>query len=225
MAQLQLIGGPRSNFVWTTRIMLAEKGVAYDLVPVPPHTPDVVAIHPFGKIPAMRHGDFTLCESRAICGYVDRTFPGPSLVPADPQRAAKVEQWISLICTTIDPVLVRQYVSAYVFPGTADGSPNRAAIDKVLPVVEKHLGIIARGVATGYLVGDVFTLADAYLFPIVYYMSRMPESGKLVANTPALSDYLNRLSARPSIRDTTPEPLSNEEVRELRRIATAAAAR
>jgi glutathione S-transferase len=44
-----------------------------------PHTPEVVAIHPFGKIPVMRHGDVTLAESRAICGYVDRAFDGPAL--------------------------------------------------------------------------------------------------------------------------------------------------
>jgi glutathione S-transferase len=43
-----------------------EKGVPYDLVPVPPHSPEVEAIHPLGKIPAMRHGDITLCESKAI---------------------------------------------------------------------------------------------------------------------------------------------------------------
>ena len=31
--------------------------------PIARHTPEVDAIHPFGKIPAMRHGDVTLFES------------------------------------------------------------------------------------------------------------------------------------------------------------------
>jgi glutathione S-transferase len=39
MAELQIIGGPQSNFVWTTRIVCAEKGVPYQHVPVLPHTP------------------------------------------------------------------------------------------------------------------------------------------------------------------------------------------
>ena len=84
MAELQIIGGPQSNFVWTTRIVCAEKGVPYQHISVMPHTPEVDAIHPFGKIPVMRHGDVTLCESRAIISYIDRTFDGPSLTPRDP---------------------------------------------------------------------------------------------------------------------------------------------
>jgi hypothetical protein len=30
-----------------------------------PHTPEIDAIHPVGKIPAMRHGDVVLAEPRA----------------------------------------------------------------------------------------------------------------------------------------------------------------
>src|SRR6185312_10166640 len=98
-----------------------------------PHTPVVNSIHPLGKIPAMRHGDVSLCESRAICAYVDRMFEGPELMPADPVAAAQVEQWLSLVNTAIDPVWIRQYAAAYVFPGTPDKSPNRAAIEAALP--------------------------------------------------------------------------------------------
>src|SRR5258708_749651 len=106
MAELQLIGVPQSNFVWGCRIACAEKGVPYTLEPARPHTPAVDAIHPSGKIPAMRHGDRTLCESRAICGYIDRVFSGPPLIPQDPAKAAQVEQWVSLINTAFDPVMV-----------------------------------------------------------------------------------------------------------------------
>src|ERR1700722_15029592 len=129
MAGLQIIGGAPSNFVWMCRIACAEKGVPCDLVSAMPHTPEVDAIHPLGKIPAMRHGDVTLCESRAICFYIDHVFPGPSLAPADPVTAAQVEQWLSIVCTAVDPVFLRQYFGAYVFPGTPDGKPDRARID------------------------------------------------------------------------------------------------
>ena len=90
MAELQIIGGPQSNFVWTTRIVCAGKSVPYQHLSVIPHTPDVDAIHPFGKIPVMRHGDVALCESRAIISYIDRHFDGPSLMPRDPVAAAQV---------------------------------------------------------------------------------------------------------------------------------------
>ena len=78
MSDLQIIGAPASNFVWATRIACAEKGVPYTFIPTLPHTPEVRAIHPFGKIPVARHGAVALCESRAICLYIDRAFPGPA---------------------------------------------------------------------------------------------------------------------------------------------------
>ena len=84
MANLQILGMPQSNFVWMVRMACAEKGVPYDLVPVRPHCPEVDAIHPFGRIPAMRHGDLELCESKAIATYIDRHFDGPKLIPDEP---------------------------------------------------------------------------------------------------------------------------------------------
>jgi glutathione S-transferase len=64
----------------------------YDLKHSTPHSPDVSAIHSFGKVPVMRHGDFELCESKAIATYLDLSFPGPKLIPTDPRRAALTEQ-------------------------------------------------------------------------------------------------------------------------------------
>ena len=205
MPELQIIGGPASNFVWVCRIACAEKGVPYSLVPVMPHTPDVDAIHPFGKIPVMRHGAVTLCESRAICLYIDRAFDGPPLLPADPAAAARVEQWISIVCTTIDPVWLRRYVAAHIFPGTADGTPDRAIIDAALPIMEKQFATMERAVATtGHLAGAAFTLADAYFTPILYYMNKFSESSAMLAESAGLKSYLDRQIARPSIAAALP---------------------
>jgi glutathione S-transferase len=187
------------------RIACAEKGVPYRLVPVMPHTPEVDAIHPFGKIPALRHGDITLCESRAICAYVERAFDGPSLMPADPVGAASCEQWISIVCTTIDPVMLRTYFAAYIFPGTPDGSPNRPAIEAALPKMETQFAVLDRAVAArGHLVGDRFSLADAYLLPILYYMDKRPESSAMLGKAARLKSYLDRHLDRASVRQTIP---------------------
>ena len=203
MPELQIIGGPASNFVWVTRIASMEKNVPYTLVPVMPHTPEVDAIHPFGKIPVMRHGDVTLAESRAICAYIDRVFDGPPLTARDPVVATQIEQWISIICTTIDPLWVRQYVAAFVFPGTADDSPDRTRIDAALPKMAPQFAVMDRAVAkTGHLVGNGFTLADAYFTPILFYMSKLPESRSLLAQSPALEAYLGRHIERPSVKAT-----------------------
>jgi glutathione S-transferase len=205
MPELQIIGAPQSNYVWVARIACAEKGVAYTLVPLRPHTPEVDAIHPFGKIPAMRHGDVTLCESRAICFYIDHTFAGPPLAPRDPVAGAQAEQWISLVNTTIDPLLVRQYLGAHFFPGTPDGKPNRAVIDAVLPKMEAHFSVLDRAVAkTGYLVGQSFTLADMNLLPILFYLEKMPESGAMLRRAKNLDAYYRRHFERASVIESTP---------------------
>jgi len=206
MPDLQIIGGPASNYVWMVRIACAEKRVPYTLVPVMPHTPDVDAIHPLGKIPVMRYGDVTLAESRAICFYLERTFDGPPLVPPDPIKAAQVEQWISLVNTSIDPVWIRQYVGAgYIFPGTPDKSPNRAAIDAALPKMEQQFPVMNEAVKSGFFVGTSFTLADINFLPMLYYVNRFPEGAALVSKHRNLKAFLDRHIARKSVQETMPQ--------------------
>ncbi len=207
MPELEIIGSPLSNFVWVVRIACGEKGVPYTLTPAMPRTPEVQAIHPLGKIPAMRHGDVVLAESKAICTYIDQTFPGPRIIPENPRLAALTEQWVSIINTAIDPVVVRRYLGAYFFPKTPDGSPDRATIAEVLPTMESHLSLLDRAVASGHLVGSAFTLADADLVPILYYLNKLPESAAMIAARPALTAYLARHLERPSVRDTVPPPM------------------
>jgi glutathione S-transferase len=212
MPELQIIGAPQSNYVCVVRIACLEKGVPYTLLPAIPHSPEVDAIHPFGKIPVMRHGDVTLSESRAICFYIDRTFDGPPLAPRDPVEGARTEEWISLVNTHIDPLLVRQYLVAHLFPGTPDGSPDRAAIEAALPKMEQHFTVLDRAVAkTGHLVGDTFTLADINLLPILYYMGKAPESGPMLRRYPSLSSYVDRHLSRPSAREATPPPFPGRQ--------------
>lgn len=208
MPELQLIGAPQSNYVWVCRIACGEKNVPYTLLPAFPHTPEVDAVHPLGKIPALRHGDVALAESRAICFYIDRTFPGPRLVPDDAVAGARVEQWISLVNTSFDPVAVRQYLGGYFFPGTPDGSPDRARIEGALPKMEQHLAVLDRAVAaSGNLAGTAFTLADINLVPTLYYLARMEESGAMLERNPHLRSYLERHLTRPSVAATIPPPM------------------
>ncbi len=207
MPMLEIYGVPQSNFVWTARMACAEKGVPYELKMARPHTPDIDAVHPMGRMPVMRHGDDSLFETIAICTYIDRNFPGPGLVPAAAMGAAEVAQWVSFINTSLDPVCVRQFALGYVFPGTPDGSPNRAKIDPALPGMEKHLGIVDAAVSrTGHLVGANFTLADMFLLPIASFLTRLPESAQMIGNLPALRAYVERHSTRPSFVATLPPP-------------------
>jgi glutathione S-transferase len=207
MTTLQLIGLPLSNYVWAVRMALEEKGVPYDLTSAMFHSPEVNAIHPFGKIPVMRHGDVELCESKAIATYIDRTFSGPKLIPDDVRRAAEVEQWVSLVNTAIDPTMVRAYTLGYLAPRGPDGKPDRAAIDATLPTMQYQVEVLDKAVAkTGYLVGDDFTLADINLLPVLFYLHALPEGREMLRLAPNLSAYFDRHSQRKSYRASLPAP-------------------
>lgn len=207
MTKVEIIGAARSTYVRVARMVCEEKAIPYDLKDAAPHSADALAIHPFGKIPVMRHGDFELCESKAIATYLDLSFPGPKLIPTDPRRAALTEQWVSLVNTRMDGTMVRTYMFAYIFPKTGDGKPDRKAIEAVAPAVKQEIDLLDRAVAKGgYLAGDSFTYADINLMPILFYLQKFPEGAAAVAAAKLLSDYYQRLAARPSFQNTMPPP-------------------
>lgn len=201
---LELIGAARSVFVRATRLALEEKGVPYRLTPAVPHTADVLALNPFGKIPIMRNGDVVLFESLAIIVYADRVFDGPKLLPDDAHRAACIVQWASAITSTVFPALVG-YMHANAFPSGPSGTRDLAAIGKLLPPVEAQLDILDAAIATtGHLAGDVFTLADMYLMPMLAYLRIFPESAAMLAASENLTRYFETHAARASFRATDP---------------------
>jgi glutathione S-transferase len=206
MAALEIIGVPQSNYVWVVRMVCEEKGVPYELNPVRPHTPDVDAVHPFGKIPVMRHGDVTLCESKAIATYIDRVFDGPKVIPEDAKRAAQVEQWVSLGNVEFDRLMIRQYVVGYAFP-KEPGKPDMAAIGEAAAKMKGQVEVLDKAVAkTGHLVGDSLTLADINILPMLFYVNRFEEGKALLGAAKNLSAYMERHFARPSFRKSAPPP-------------------
>jgi glutathione S-transferase len=204
---VEIIGWERSTYTRVARMVCEEKSIAYEFREAAPRSPEALAIHPFGKIPVMRHGDFELCESKAIATYLDLSFPGPKLIPTEPRQAALTEQWVSLVNTRIDTTMIRTYLFAYIFPKTADGTPDRKAIDAVTPAVQEQIGFIDRAVAKGgFLAGDSFTYADINLMPILFLVQKLPEGAAAIAAVKPLSDYYQRLAARPSFQNTMPPP-------------------
>jgi glutathione S-transferase len=211
MADLEIVGLPQSVYVRVVRMACEEKGVPYKLRPVVPRSADAMELHPFGKIPSMRHGDVTLFESKAITTYIDRMFGGPRLIPDDTVSAATVEQWISACTTTILPAMSR-YVQCYFFPKGPGGQPDRDAIEAALPGVLQSLTVLDRAVAaTGYLAGRQFTLADLYPLPVLAYLRALPEGCAAVEREKNLNSYFETHSQRASFRNTVPPPLQDLE--------------
>jgi glutathione S-transferase len=205
MSKPEIIGSARSTYTRVVRMVCEEKGIDHTLTEVPLGAAELAAIHPFGKMPVLRHGDVELFESKAIATYLDRVFPAPFVLPSEPRRLALVEQWVSLVNTLVDRTIIRTYLFAYIAPGTPDGTPNRAAIEAVMPALHEQVGVLDRAVAaTGHLAGDAFTLADINLMPILHRLKIPPEGAAALAEARYLSAYYERHAQRPSFTRTEP---------------------
>ncbi|THD60011.1 MAG: glutathione S-transferase family protein [Bradyrhizobium sp.] len=205
MPKPEIIGSVRSTYTRVVCMVCEEKGIEYVLTEKPLGAPELKAIHPFGKMPVLRHGDVELFESKAIATYLDRVFPAPHVFPADPHHAALTEQWVSLVNTVMDRTLIRTYIFAYIVPMLSGDEPDRKAIEAVMPAVQAQLGVLDQAVAaTGYLVGDAFTFADINLLPILHRVGQFPEGAKALAAASRLAAYYDRHAARPSFVRTMP---------------------
>ena len=201
MAELEIIGVPFSNFVWAVRACCAFKGVEYTLNPARPHSAEVLAIHPFGKIPAMRHGAVRLFETRAIIGYIDAVFPGPKLLPQEPVAMAKAEEWLSLINTTIDQVCMRQFIVPLVF-----GKAERSTVAPAVKALQAQVAWLEEALAGDFALPMGFSAVDADLVPILNYIKTQQEGADAIAAAPKVAAYLKRLLAHPAMVASAPPP-------------------
>jgi glutathione S-transferase len=99
MPDLIVYGFPRSTFVNIVRLILAHKDVAYDFrdLEAVMGKPEHLALHPFNRVPILKHDDFVLYETSAIARYIDEAFEGPRLTPRDVRTRARMNQWISAV--------------------------------------------------------------------------------------------------------------------------------
>lgn len=199
-ANLVLVGHPLSSYVRTARIALAEKGLSYQLRPATPHTPEVDAIHGFGRIPALYDGPLAFYETRAILRYLDEAFDGPALIPAGGVTArARVEQWYSVMDHYGYDAIVRGCVLPQLFPKGADGQPDRAVVAASLPAIERVLAVLEAAYdSRDYLVGHTPSIADFIAAPQLHSLSQTPEGTALLAGYPGVQRGLAAMRARPS---------------------------
>jgi glutathione S-transferase len=199
---LEIVGVPFSNFVRSIRMVAEEKGVPYTLLAVRPHTEEVKALNPTGKIPAIRHDGLILSESLAIARYVDNAFAGPKLIPAEVKAAAIVDQWTACAATEIDQLLMRNYVVEYAFHKDDSGNVVRTRIDVAIKRFPRMFGMIGNALAGGYFGTDAFSMADCFLAPILGATNRFPEGAAAIADNAAVRDYFAMIQERPSFKAT-----------------------
>jgi glutathione S-transferase len=201
MDSVTLYTHPLSPYGWTTALIAAEKGVPYVLAPAETDQPAYLALHPFRKMPVLRHGELVVYETLAIAHYLDRAFSGPALQPADYQSQTAMLRWISVVNSYAFPVmngLMKQQMARFFDKGGVESpdlmTPFRGQVDLIEATLRDQ----------PFLVGDRLTLADAFLFPLLQTVSLLPDAAAVLAKAPATLGWLERIRGRPSFAATSP---------------------
>jgi glutathione S-transferase len=207
MSEFVIHGVPGSPFVRAVLMGLEEKNHGWRLQPVAPgasKSPEHLARHPFGRVPAVEHGDFQLYETQAVLRYIDRIHPEPPLTPADPRKAARMDQIMGvndwyLFAHAMAPIGFPRVVAPRIgFPADA------SKVAEALPRAEVCVREIARLLgAQPFLAGGALSLADLMVAPQLSLLMECEEGGSLMAPHAALSAWLERMEARPSMIATT----------------------
>lgn len=199
---LTLTGYRHSIYTRIARMALLAKGVAFAEVEVNPFTPPLPENypHPFGRVPVLTHGSFTLFETSAITRYINLAFPGPALVPVAPQAAARVQQVISIADAYAFRPLVLQVYAHRIFRPFEGLAPDEAQIAQGLvaaPTVLAALDAIAReGLA---LTGKEITLADCHLAPMLGAFTAAVEGEALLSQHFRLAQWWANVREHPGL--------------------------
>lgn len=211
MADFVVYGVPGSPYLRAALLGLEEKGASYRLAVLrvgEGKAPDHLARQPFGRVPVLEHGDFTLYETQAILRYVDAVVGGPALTPTEVTARARMDQIIGIVDWYVFPFISvgisAERIMSQMFWGRG---PNEDNIAKALP----NAGICVRELDRlmgdhPFLTGDRVSIADVMLLPHIDFVAATPEGRDLLEDT-ALSRWLERMRDRASFQATTVERL------------------
>jgi len=133
-------------------------------------TPEYLAIHPHGSVPALVNGDLKLTESSAIALHLADKFPQAKLAPAiGTDDRAKYYRWIVFAPATVDPVLETLTRQTRFLP---QEKRNPALVEEA----KGKWGVIARVLeeavdGRSYIVGNSFTAADVVVASVVGWVA------------------------------------------------------
>jgi glutathione S-transferase len=202
---MKLIGSLASPYVRKVRIAMAEKKLDYELVLENVWTPEttIQQSNPLGKVPCLVMEDGgAMFDSRVIVEYLDTLSPVGKLIPTNGRERAEVKCWEALADGVLDAaVLVR--LERTQRP-QAQQSPEWIA--RQLGKVEAGLKAMSVGLKeTPFCSGTHYTLADVAVGCALGWLSfRFPEIDWREPY-PNLAKLFDKLSERPSFKDTLPQ--------------------
>ncbi|QEM82931.1 glutathione S-transferase family protein [Halomonas binhaiensis] len=203
-----LYGFDGSTYVRTVRMVLVDKNIDYDQIPVhvlkgEPREPEHLARHPFGKVPVMDIDGVRIRETDAICRYLDDTRPGPSPVPHTAKDRARMTEIMNLTESYGYNALLGA-AGYHLFPDFL-GNPDESVRDACVRDGETFLKLLMEIKASSrWLAGDAPTLADYYLAPILFYVAMTPEADHLIG-VDGVSDWWGAMQQVKSYKATEPD--------------------
>jgi glutathione S-transferase len=178
-------------------IVLREAGIAFEPVMAPtkthklPDGTDYYSINPLGYVPMLELDDGTrLREGPAIVQYIADQAPAKNLAPANGTLPRyRLQEWLTFIGTEI-----HKSFSPLFNPGMPDEGKKiyRDRIVSRLEFVDKELA------GKDYVMGDTFSVADAYLYTVTRWTKPMAID---ISGLKNLSAHFARVEARPAVQE------------------------
>jgi glutathione S-transferase len=178
-------------------IVLREAGLAFEPVMAPTKThklqdgTDYYTINPLGYVPMLELDDGTrLREGPAIVQYVADQVPNKNLAPANGTLPRyRLQEWLTFIGTEI-----HKSFSPLFNPNMPEDGKKiyRERLANRFAFVDKELA------GKQYLMGDHFTVADAYLYTVTRWAKPMAID---LGAYPNLVAHNERVNARPAVQE------------------------
>ena len=146
---MQLHQFRQSPFCDKVRLVLAAKGLSYEIVEVTPGLGQVALFRLSGQrqVPVLVDGETVLADSTAIALHLERQHPEPSLLPADPElraRALLLEDWAdTALAAGVRRALLQAAASDPALRGLLLPDATPAPLKQLLGALPAGLGAMA----------------------------------------------------------------------------------
>ena len=176
-------------------IALQESGLPYEAIAAPTKThkladgTDYYTINPLGYVPLLVLDNGTqLREGPAIVQYIADQAPDKQLAPANGTfERYKLQEWLNFIGTELHKGFS---------PLFTPGMPEEAKTIAKTRLAARLQWVDGELAKTAYLMGDLFTVADAYLFTVINWTQYVGIDLSVFAS---LSAFRARVGARPAV--------------------------
>lgn len=183
---MTLYSAPESVYSHRVRLVLAEKGIAAEIVEadVGGAAQDLADLNPYGEAPTLVDRDLVIYDTKVICEYLDERFPHPPLMPVDPVSRAKARLVVSRIERDWYELLEEVAAST-----GRSASAARKQLGESLTASDEVFGS-----GTPFFLSDELSMMDCALGPLLW---RLPHYGVELPDSAAhVHEYAERLFAR-----------------------------